>query len=79
LQVCEVGAGAAHGALVKAAEAMPGQDRPRANGHAVATARTGEDQDVEVGAGRELAADRLDHQGSQGDLTEAGVAFGGAV
>jgi hypothetical protein len=76
LQMCKVASGAMGCVVVQAAKAVPRQDRPCADRHAVSTAGTGEDQRVRVGIGRQLTTDRLDHQRSQGDLTDAGVALG---
>jgi hypothetical protein len=45
-------------------------------GHVVAATGAGEHQGVRVGAGRELAADGLDHERSQRDLADASVTLG---
>ena len=52
MQVCQVGLGAMGGGLVEAAEAVARQGRPCVSGHAIAAARTGEDQVVRVRLGR---------------------------
>jgi len=74
LEVVEVGA--LDGGLVHATDAVAGQHCSAASGYMVAAARTGEHQHVGVGAGRELSADRLDHQRGEWDLADAGVALG---
>jgi hypothetical protein len=62
--------------VVEAAKTVARQDRPCANGHAVPAAGTGKDKSVRAGIGRQLTANRLDHQRSQWDLADAGVALG---
>ena len=74
--MCQFGSGPVGCGLVQAAKAVARQDRPGANGHAIAAARTGKNQSVPISLRRQLAADRLDHQRSQGNLADAGVAFG---
>jgi hypothetical protein len=70
------------GAVVGAAEVVPRQDRAAALLHAGATAPSraaagpGEQEGGRIAARREPAADRLDHLGGEGDLADAGVAFG---
>ena len=70
------------GAVVGAAEVVPRQHRAGALLHAGAAAlagaaaRPGEQQGGGIAAGREPAADGLDHLGREGDLTDAGVALG---
>ena len=50
----------------------------QASRDAVAAARAGEDEDLWVGVGWELPADGLDHQRSERQLPDAGVALGAA-
>jgi hypothetical protein len=77
LEVVEVGA--LDRGLVHAADAMPGEHGSGPDGHVVAAAGASEHQGVGVGTGRELAADRLDHQGGERDLADAGVALGAGL
>ena len=75
-QVQVVELGALDGGLVHATDAVSRQHRSAAGGHVVAAAGAGEHQCLGVSAGRELAADRLNYQGSERDLADAGVALG---
>jgi hypothetical protein len=72
----KVMAGASDRALVDAAEVVPGQHGPRARRDAVAASRAGEDGEVGVAVRWELPADGLDHQSSERQLPDAGVALG---
>jgi hypothetical protein len=76
LQVREVGAGTMESALVETAKAVARQGRPYARGHAVAAAGASEDQGRWVGAGWQLATDRVDHQWGQRKLADGGIALG---
>jgi hypothetical protein len=64
LEVVQVGA--LNRGLVHPTDPMSGQHGPGPSGHMVAATRAGEHQHIRVGAGRKLAADRLDHQGARG-------------
>jgi hypothetical protein len=70
---------ASDSALVDAAEVVPGQHCARADGDTVAASRAGEDKEVRVAVGRELPTDGLDHQWSEGQLPDAGVALGAGL